>query len=164
MIGRLVRWIVAVGLACIAMGAVVPTASGVGLTEVAQELRCVTCGTSLDVSDAPAAQQMKERIQRRITEGASKQQIIDEFVEDYGRQVLATPPKKGFDLVAGWLIPLGALVLGLALVPFIIRAWRRRRRPASAGGDAEEEISETDAARIAEELRDFDRRSGPPPS
>ncbi len=133
------------------------TASAVSLTEVAQELRCITCGTSLDVSDAPPAIQMKERIQRRIDEGATKQQIIDEFVADYGRQILATPPKEGFDLFAGWLIPLGGLVVGLVLVPFLIRAWNRRRRSGPTPAGAGEGISDDDAERLERELREFGR-------
>lgn len=150
---RLVAILVLLGL----LAAAGP-ASAVGLTEVAQELRCVTCNTSLDVSDALAARQMKARIQRRIDEGATKQQIIDEFVADYGRQVLATPPKKGFDLVAGWLIPLGGLALGLVLVPLLVRAWNRRRRVAAGPSSASEGLSDDDAERLDRELRAFDRR------
>ncbi len=144
-----------VALAALVM---VPVATAVSMTDVAEELRCITCGTSLDVSDAPSAQQMKERIQRRIDEGATKQQIIDEFVADYGRQVLATPPKKGFDLVAGWMIPLGVLALGLVFVPVLIRAWTRRRRASPASSAAlDDDLSDDDAERLDRELRDFGR-------
>ena len=135
----------------------VSAAAAVSMTDVAEELRCITCGTSLDVSDVPAARQMKERIQRRIDEGATKQQIIDEFVADYGREVLATPPKKGFDLVAGWMIPLGVLALGLVFVPVVIRAWTRRRRAEPAASVPSEDLSDADAERLDRELRDFGR-------
>lgn len=150
------RRLVILAAAFVALLAAQPAAA-VGLTEVAEELRCITCGTSLDVSDVPAARQMKERIQRRIDEGATKQQIIDEFVADYGREVLATPPKKGFDLVAGWMIPLGVLALGIVLVPVIIRAWTRRRRKEPTAPVAAEGLSDDDAERLDRELRDFGR-------
>lgn len=103
-------------------------ASALGLTvsDVSKELRCVTCGTPLDVSNAPAAQRMKALIQLRIDQGWEKQRILDEFVGEFGRQVLATPPKEGFDLVA-WLLPALAVAAGLTAVPFVARAWARRR-------------------------------------
>ncbi len=131
-------------------------ASSVSMTDVAQELRCVTCGTSLDVSDAPAAQQMKTRINKRIAEGASKQQIIDEFVHDYGRQVLATPPKRGFDLVAGWLIPIGVIVVALMALPFVVRAWNRRRAVGDSGDAAVEELPDAERDRVDRELEALD--------
>jgi cytochrome c-type biogenesis protein CcmH len=127
------------------------TAFALTASEVAAELRCVTCGTPLDVSNAPVAQQMKAQIALRISQGASKQQILDEFVADFGRQVLATPPKEGFDLVA-WLLPALAVVVGLGSIPFVTRAWAKRR-PATVENAAP--LSDEDAARLQRELDSF---------
>ncbi len=126
-------------------------ALGLSAGEVAAELRCVTCGTPLDVSNAPAAQRMKARIDLRISQGATKQQILDEFVADFGRQVLATPPKRGFDLVA-WLLPGLAVVAGLCAIPLVTRAWAKRR-PAVAVPMAP--LDDEDAARLQRELDAF---------
>ena len=126
-------------------------ALGLSAGEVAAELRCVTCGTPLDVSNAPAAQRMKARIDLRISQGATKQQILDEFVADFGRQVLATPPKRGFDLVA-WLLPGLAVVSGLCAIPLVTRAWAKRR-PAVAVPVAP--LDDEDAARLERELEAF---------
>jgi cytochrome c-type biogenesis protein CcmH len=125
-------------------------ALGLSVTEVAQELRCVTCGTPLDVSNAPAAQRMKARIAVRIDQGATKQQILDEFVRDFGRQVLATPPKHGFDLIA-WLLPAIAVVAGLCAIPFVTRAWSKRRADADPDA-APPQLSAEDQARVDHEL------------
>ncbi len=127
------------------------TALGLSMTEVAAELRCVTCGTPLDVSNAPAAQAMKAQIQRRIDEGATKDQITAEFVQEFGRQVLATPTKSGFDLVA-WLVPALAVVAGLCAIPLVTRTWARRR-PVEAARVAP--LDEDDAARVQRELDAF---------
>jgi cytochrome c-type biogenesis protein CcmH len=146
-----VKRLVAVLLVIAALAAPMP-ALGLSVTEVAAELRCVTCGTPLDVSNAPSAQQMKARIALRISQGATKQQIIDEFVADFGRQVLATPPKRGFDLVA-WLLPGLAVLAGLATIPFVTRAWAKRRpavAPTTTPLDAD------DAARLQRELDAFE--------
>jgi len=140
----------AVILAVCALFAPMP-ALGLSAGEVAAELRCVTCGTPLDVSNAPAARRMKARIDLRISQGATKQQILDEFVADFGRQVLATPPKRGFDLVA-WLLPSLAVVGGLCAIPFVTRAWAKRR-PAVAVPVAP--LDEEDAARLQRELDAF---------
>ncbi len=141
---------VAIMLAVCALAVPMP-AVGLSAGEVAAELRCVTCGTPLDVSNAPAALRMKARIDLRISQGATKQQILDEFVADFGRQVLATPPKRGFDLVA-WLLPSLAVVAGLCTIPFVTRAWAKRR-PTVASPVAP--LSDEDAARLQRELDAF---------
>lgn len=128
------------------------TALGLSMTEVAQELRCVTCGTPLDVSNAPAAQQMKAQIQRRIDEGATKDEIKAEFVREFGRPVLATPAKSGFDLVA-WLVPALAVIAGLGAIPLVTRAWAKRR-PVAASTAAP--LDDEDAARLQRELDAFE--------
>ena len=96
-------------------------------TAIAKQLRCVTCGTTLDVSNAPSSVQMKARIAREIAAGMSEQQIIDGFVRDYGRTVLSSPPKSGMDLWLAWALPLGLPILMLFILPLVVRSWRRTR-------------------------------------
>lgn len=127
-------------------------AFGLSVTEVAQELRCVTCKTPLDVSNAPVAERMKAQIQRRIAEGATKDEIKAEFVAEFGRSVLATPQKSGFDLVA-WLVPGLAVLIGLASIPLVTRAWARRRPVAEA---AAAPLDDDDRARLQRELDTFE--------
>lgn len=124
-------------------------ALGLGVTEVAQELRCVRCGTPLDVSNAAVAQDMKAQIADRIEKGWTKQEIIDEFVQQFGPEVLATPEKRGFGLIA-WLLPALAVVAGLAAIPFVTRSWAKRR--AAAGDSPPAELSDEDRARVQREL------------
>lgn len=130
-----------------------PPASALALsvTEVAQELRCVTCGTPLDVSNAPVAERMKAQIAVRIGQGATKDQIKDEFVREFGEQVLATPRKSGFGLVA-WLLPSLAVVAGLCAIPFVTRTWAKRNPSAPVAAA----LSDEDAARLQRELDAFE--------
>jgi cytochrome c-type biogenesis protein CcmH len=125
-------------------------AAALTVSEVTQELRCVECGTPLDISNAPVAERMKIQVRERIAQGWTKQQILDEFVADFGREVLATPPKEGFDLLA-WLIPLGAVLVGLASIPFITRGWARRRGAAAARIPLAD-LNPEDRARLEREL------------
>jgi len=140
---RAVLIALALVLAAPALGA------ALSVNEVASELRCPTCNTPLDVSNAPAAVDMKAFIADRIERGWTKQQIIDALVEDFGPSVLATPPKRGFDLIA-WLVPALGVALALAAIPIVTRAWARRPR---GEGAAPPEPTPEEARRLEDELR-----------
>jgi cytochrome c-type biogenesis protein CcmH len=101
-------------------------ASAPNPADLEAELVCPTCKTTLDQSDAPVARRMKQIIRERIAAGASKQEIKDELVAQFGRAVLAEPPKEGFDLLA-WLLPLGGLAVGAAALGGAAWAWSRNR-------------------------------------
>ena len=124
-------------------------ATALTVDEVAKEVKCPTCSTPLNVSEAPVADDMKEFIALRIEQGQKKEENIDALVEEFGPSVLAVPPKQGFDLLA-WLVPLGALLLGLALIPVIGRAWLRRARAESTSTIAP---SADEMRRLDEELQ-----------
>ena len=119
--------------------------------EVAREVRCPTCNTPLDVSNSPAASDMKAYIADRIDEGWDKQRIIDGLVVEFGDGVLATPPKSGFDLIA-WLVPGLAVLFGLAAIPFLARALVAPAGPAAAGAEPPPPTPE-EARRLDDELR-----------
>lgn len=138
-------------LALVALLALPGLAGALTVQDVAREVRCPTCNTPLDVSNAPVAQDMKAYIARRIDQGWSKQRIIDGLVDEFGTQVLATPPKSGFDLIA-WIVPALAVALGLAAIPVVARTWARRAPPEQA---APPPISDEDRRRL-------DERLGPP--
>ncbi len=141
------RRALAVVLSIFALAAAVTPALGVTSQEIYRETRCPTCNTPLDVSNSPAARDIKDFIAARVAQGQSEDQILDALVAEFGREVLATPPKSGFDLVA-WIVPILLVVVGLAAIPFITRAWARR----GAGDAPAPEISPEDAARLEDEL------------
>lgn len=82
---------------------------------------CPVCGTTLDQSDSPAAQQIKRIIARRIAAGDSDCMIKDLLVAQYHEAILAAPPKNGLGLLAWWL-PIGATILAAAILG--VGAWR----------------------------------------
>ena len=145
---RTARRLAAVAL--ILLVALPAAAQALTVNDVAREVRCPTCNTPLDVSNAPVALDMKRYIRERIDEGWTKQEIVDGLVDEFGRGVLATPPKSGFDLVA-WVVPGIVVLIGLAAIPVLTRAWSRRPRPdaAAAGPPPTDE----EARRLEEELR-----------
>ena len=127
-------------------------ASALTVSEVAREVRCPTCNTPLDVSNAPIAVNMKQYIADRIERGWTKDRIIDGLVDEFGPSVLTTPPKSGFDLIA-WIVPALLVAAGLVAIPIVTRAWARRPR---AEGPAPREPTPEEARRLEDELRRHD--------
>jgi cytochrome c-type biogenesis protein CcmH len=143
------RTLAAALLIVVALLALAPGLAGAyTVDDVAREVRCPTCNTPLNVSNSPLANRMRTYIAEHKSQGWSKQQVIDGLVREFGSNVLATPPKSGFDLIA-WLVPGLAVLAGLCAIPIITRLWARRRAPAAAVAAPEGE----DARRLDEELR-----------
>ena len=95
------------------------------LAELEDQLMCPICESeTLAQSDSPAAQRIKLYIERRIDEGATRGQIKDELVKEWGIRILAAPPRHGFDLLA-WALPLVGLLGGAAVIGVLAWRWSR---------------------------------------
>jgi cytochrome c-type biogenesis protein CcmH/NrfF len=68
---------------------------------------------------------MRAELVAAVDRGDNDDLTLQSFVQKYGPTVLAAPTKTGFNRVA-WIAPYLALLLGLGLVSFIVRAWRSR--------------------------------------
>jgi cytochrome c-type biogenesis protein CcmH len=108
----------------------VPTAVGSEsqptLAEIESEVVCPTCHTTLDQSSSAVADRMRTFIRARIAVGDTKSEIKRELVEDFGEQVLAAPPKRGFNLLA-WVLPPVLVVAAGAILAVLAVRWSRRR-------------------------------------
>jgi cytochrome c-type biogenesis protein CcmH len=119
--------------------------------ELEGEVMCPVCGTTLDQSDSPAAQQIKRVIARAIAAGETKSQIKRRLVSEYGDAILAAPPHHGFGLLAWWL-PIVGIVVAALVVGVGAWRWSRAREPATR-------LSPLDPAlerRLDDELRRFE--------
>lgn len=114
------------------------------------------CCWSQQVSlhQSPAADEIRRTVRRLLGEGKTRQQILDQYVAEYGDRILAEPPARGFSAalyVAPWIFLAGSV----GLVVFVIRKLR-----ASAAAAPEEATpraaNEDEAERIDEELRNLD--------
>ncbi len=85
------------------------------------ELRCPKCqNQNIADSNAPLAQDLKNRVYQMIQEGQSDQMIMDYMVERYGDYVTYRPPFRPLT----WLLWLGPFVFGAIL--FLIYLWLRK--------------------------------------
>ena len=120
------------GLLLLAALLVVPIASASerhpSQAELEGEVMCPVCGTTLDQSSSPAAQQIKRVIANRIAAGDTKSQIENRLVAEYGEAILAAPRHRGLGLLAWWL-PVVGIVVAAALVGFGAWRWSRAREP-----------------------------------
>jgi cytochrome c-type biogenesis protein CcmH len=118
------------------------------LAELETEVVCPSCHTTLDQSSSPVANRMRTFIRARIAAGDTKSEIKRKLVADFGEQVLASPPKRGFNLLAWVLPPAGAVVAAALLAVLAIRWSRRRETPTGERAAPDPELDR----RIDEEL------------
>ncbi len=125
------------------------------VNRVAKNLYCPVCpNTPLDVCETKACEDWRAQIRDQLAQGWTDQQIIDYFVAQYGERVLAEPQRKGFTSFV-WILPVIAVLIGLAIVYEVLRGWRSPRgspRSSSPPARIEPEILD----KIEQELNDLD--------
>ncbi len=110
-----------------------PTPTLDQIQSVARELYCPLCnGVRLDNCELQACIQMRQVISVRLAAGASKEQIKDEFVAQYGPVVLGEPPREGLNWLI-WLLPAAALIGGSIWIIRSLRGWTKAPAAAPAG-------------------------------
>ena len=89
--------------------------------EIASLLRCPVC-QGMAVADSPAemAVNMKAQVHELLARGYTEEQILKYFELSYGQFVLLRPKFEGVNRLV-WLLPVGALLLGVAIVFFKLR-------------------------------------------
>ena len=123
---RLSRGLKILLVALLAIMVPVTPAYALSSKDIQKELMC-QCGCTMivDVCDCDTANQIRAKITEFMDQGQGKDQILAYFVGQYGEKMLASPPKKGFNLVA-WILPFAAVAVGGISLFFILRAWARK--------------------------------------
>lgn len=84
--------------------------------ELTKEIRCVVCqNQSIADSNAPLANDLKEKVYRMVVEKKSKDEIKDYLVKRYGEFILLEPRFNKLTIIL-WLFPF----LGLSFVLFLL--------------------------------------------
>ena len=132
-------------------------------SDISKELIC-QCGCTLVLancthSECMSRDTMTTLIEQKLAQGQSEEQIIQLFVAQYGEQVLASPPKRGFNLMA-WVTPFAAILLGGGVIYIAIRKWVKRGQRAQISVVANvEEGNEEYRDQLEKELAEFTDRS-----
>jgi cytochrome c-type biogenesis protein CcmH len=101
-----------------------------------------------------AADAMRREIREMLARGASRQEVLDAYVAQYGTRILAVPPNRGFSSLLHawpWVAGLGSVLL-LAGVLRAVTGPRTRR--AELAGTPQ--LSQDDQDRLDAELREVD--------
>jgi len=92
-----------------------------------RELMCPVCdGQTLDQSNSPIAEDMKQVVITQISNGRTNQEIRDYFILRYGNSVLAAPTTSGFNLIA-WIIPFFIVATGIVILSLVLRNMRENK-------------------------------------
>jgi cytochrome c-type biogenesis protein CcmH len=125
------------------------------LPDIEDEVMCPVCGTPLNLAQAPQADRERAFIQRLIDRGLTKEQIKDRLKVEYGDAVIAEPDDGGFD-AAAWLVPIVVVLGALFTLALVVPRWRRGRDAPDEDVLPEDDISQTEARRLDDELARFE--------
>ena len=105
--------------------------------EIGHQLMCICgCGQILlecNHVGCPDSDGMRNELMAAVSRGDSDSLVQQAFVQKYGPTVLAAPTTQGFDRTA-WIMPIVALLVGVAVLLLIIHSWKNRPAPALADG------------------------------
>ena len=124
------------------------------LGDLEGEVMCPTCKTTLDQSNAPIANRIRQFISVRIAAGDTESEIKAKLVAQFGPAILAEPSKHGFNLLA-WVLPFVAIGVGAGALGWLVWRWSRGRRQQAAPAGGPPIDPELDR-RVDEELARFD--------
>lgn len=89
-------------------------------------IMCPVCpAETIDQAQVEIARQMRQMVREMLSRGETRDEILDFFAGNYGPDILAAPPKSGFNLLA-WILPGVAVVVLLAAGLFVIRSMTLR--------------------------------------
>lgn len=125
------------------------------LAQLEKKFICPTCKTTLELSNAPVADRMRDFIRQRLAVGDSEQEIEDALVAQFGEAVLASPPKEGFNLLV-WVLPLVGGAVAVAAVALALRRWSRTRPRGEPAPTTAPALDPDLERRVDDELRRFD--------
>lgn len=122
---------------------------------IGKRLQC-QCGCGSTVADCNMlychfGEPVRAEIREGVVAGLAPEVIIDQLVAKYGAIILGEPPAEGFGAL-GWTMPFIAILAGLAIVPFVIRRWRRNQLAAEAAAPPQAAVNEEALDRFKDQI------------
>ncbi|MBI2830606.1 MAG: cytochrome c-type biogenesis protein CcmH [Chloroflexi bacterium] len=136
-------------------------ADPVEVQKIAQQLVC-QCGCYSVLNNCVHGEcmvrdQMLTVINQKLDQRQTAEKIIQAFVVQYGEQVLAEPPKKGFNLV-GWITPFAAILAGAAAIALALKHWVKRGEATATAAVESDEEDQKYREQLEKELAGFEER------
>ena len=124
--------------------------------DMSKQLICQCgCGRLLNSHVCDTQEAMVTLIEQKLAQGQSEEEIIQFFVAQYGEQVLASPPKRGFNLMV-WITPFAALLFGGGVIYIVLKKWVKRGKIRQTNAMTEpKEGDEEYQHRLEKELEEF---------
>jgi cytochrome c-type biogenesis protein CcmH len=147
----------AAALAFLALVAPVPAVAAApkaSFNEIESELMCVTCHVTLAIAESVQADQERAEVHKFIDRGLTKKQVLHQMVLEYGDGVLSDPPDKGFNVMTR-VVPIGAVVVLLAVLAVVVPRWRRERATRD-DGDAGPTLSPSESRKLDDDLARYE--------
>ena len=114
-------------------------------------------GLMLEVCTSLQGAALRDSLQVMAEEGGTADELVDWVLANHGEQYLAYPEASGTGLLA-WLVPPGAILLGILVVVGTLRYMRGSAPPEETPNA---ELSEAEEDRLREALRDMDSAEEP---
>ncbi|MFT6077204.1 MAG: cytochrome c-type biogenesis protein CcmH/NrfF [Myxococcota bacterium] len=89
--------------------------------ELFLQIICPVCaGQTIESSDTKVSSDLRKLVREKIVQGKNNQEIKDEMVQEYGAEILNSPPLNGQNFLL-WFLPIIFAILGGA---FLLRLRR----------------------------------------
>lgn len=92
-----------------------------------------------------------KQVNQLVAKGESDNQILKDFVGQYGPTVLVDPPKSGFNLTA-WVVPVLVPIIALIGVWALVRRWQQNHPAAAAASASSSAIPSEMIARVQKDI------------
>ena len=104
------------------------SANEIRFLNLEKQIKCPICpAETIAESNTKVSKDLKDFIKLKIDEGWSDDKIKSFLISKYGREILATPQKKGSDLFL-WIIPIVVLLFGIFIYWSLYRTIRFRTK------------------------------------
>ncbi len=124
-IGIVAFVVIGVGLAS---GSNEPPTEAERVDTLASAIKCPFCnGESLKESQSSVAAEYRALIAQRVADGATDDEIIDEFAARFGDSYILDTSTTGWS-VALWIVPILAISLGAGVVTWMYRSAKKRSK------------------------------------
>jgi cytochrome c-type biogenesis protein CcmH/NrfF len=116
---------IAVGLLVSAPAAAL-ACTGWSEPDMETQLMCPTCHLRLDESNSVIADQIRSFLHQKCAAGWTATRVKATLIAQFGPEILAAPPRHGFDLLA-WIVPGAVLLAGAVVAAALALRWSRAR-------------------------------------